>query len=178
MLPADFFLAPIKGYVGRSIAVAQWLNGDGFKLIQHAGIYFGNGWTIEAMPGGAIMGHIDNYKPEDLIWSSGAFDLSSTQRLAICRAAKGYIKTPYSFLDYDAITAHRFNIPVPGLKRYIASTGHMICSQLVDQCYQDAGVEIFDDGRWPGYVTPGALDNEVKRRLAAKNRPTMDLEGI
>ncbi len=33
----------------------------------------------------------------------------------------------------------------------------MICSQLVDQSYQDAGVHLFSDGRWSGYVTPGAL---------------------
>jgi hypothetical protein len=33
----------------------------------------------------------------------------------------------------------------------------MICSQLVDQCYQDAGVHLFADGRWPGDVTPADL---------------------
>jgi hypothetical protein len=33
----------------------------------------------------------------------------------------------------------------------------MICSQLVDYCYRQNGVELFHDGRWPGYVTPGCL---------------------
>jgi hypothetical protein len=166
MLPGDFFLAPIQGAVGRGIAIGQWANGEGFKKIQHAGIYYGNGYTVEAMPGGAIMGHLDTYREEDLIWSSNAFDLTQKQRDAICMAAKGYLKTPYSFLDYDALAARRFHIPVPGLEDYIKATGHMICSQLVDQCYIDADVQIFHDGRWQGYVTPASLDNEIKARLA------------
>jgi hypothetical protein len=32
-----------------------------------------------------------------------------------------------------------------------------ICSQLVDEAYRAAGVQLFDDGRPPAYVTPGAL---------------------
>jgi hypothetical protein len=27
----------------------------------------------------------------------------------------------------------------------------------VDQIYQDAGLQIFNDLRWSGYVTPGSL---------------------
>jgi hypothetical protein len=30
----------------------------------------------------------------------------------------------------------------------------MMCSQLADQCRADGGSHLFDDGRWPGYVTP------------------------
>jgi len=46
----------------------------------------------------------------------------------------------------------------PGwLLDYVAGTGHIICSQLVDQCYLDAGVHLFDDGRFVGDVTPGDL---------------------
>jgi hypothetical protein len=33
----------------------------------------------------------------------------------------------------------------------------MICSQLVDRCYDIAGVHLFDDGRKPGDVSPGDL---------------------
>jgi hypothetical protein len=33
----------------------------------------------------------------------------------------------------------------------------MICSQLVDYCYRVNDVELFKDGRWPGYVTPACL---------------------
>ena len=37
----------------------------------------------------------------------------------------------------------------------------MICSQLVDYCYLMAGVHLFNDGRWPGYVTPEDLANVI-----------------
>jgi hypothetical protein len=30
--------------------------------------------------------------------------------------------------------------------------------------YQDAGVHLFDDGRWPGYVTPKSLANLLLAR--------------
>ncbi|MGW9433129.1 hypothetical protein ACWHA1_35035 [Streptomyces decoyicus] len=83
--------------------------------------------------------------------------LTEQQRTDICAAATRYVGVPYSFLDYLAIATHRFHLPVPGLRRYVASTRHMICSQLVDRCYLDAGVHLFADGRWPGYVTPMAL---------------------
>lgn len=61
---------------------------------------------------------------------------------------------PYSFLDYVAIETHALHIPGPGLRSYIASTGHQICSQLTDQCRLDGGSHLFSDGRWPGYVSP------------------------
>jgi cell wall-associated NlpC family hydrolase len=156
--PGDFFLAPISGLGGAAIKAGEWLNGDGFLTVQHAGIYLGQGLTIEAMPGGAIQGDIGQYDPASLVWSSGTieFTIPATRQL-VCDAAKKYIGVPYSGLDYLAIAAHRMHLPTPGLKEYIASTKHMICSQLVDQVYLDAGVHLFSDGRWPGYVTPGSL---------------------
>lgn len=113
---------------------------------------------LEAEPGGADIKPLTAYDgtPVCYVRPEG---LTERQRTAICAAATAYVGVPYSFLDYLAIAAHRFHLPLPGLRRYVASTGHMICSQLVDQSYQDAGVHLFADGRWPGYVTPMALYN-------------------
>ncbi len=158
----DFFLAPISGIGGFGVKVGQWLNGDGFLKIQHAGIYLGDGATIEAMPGGAISDRISRFKPESLVWSTDIIDLTDEQRVAIVAEAENYLGVPYSGLDYLALAAHRFHIPTPHLKRYIESSGHMICSQLVDWVYSMVGVQLFDDGRWPGYVTPGDLDELLR----------------
>lgn len=155
--PGDFFLAPIPGDVGGGIRLGIFLNGEGFLPIQHAGIYLGNGKTIEAMPGGAIIGDIDRYKPEELIWSSGLVELTDDQREKICATGWAMKGTPYSFADYAAIAAHRAHLPVPGLKTYIRNSGHLICSQLVDRIYDLADVHLFTDKRWEGYVTPGSL---------------------
>lgn len=64
---------------------------------------------------------------------------------------------PYSVADYFALAAHRLHIPAPHLKRYVRSSGHMICSQLADAAAAEGGWHLFEDGRWPGDVTPGDL---------------------
>lgn len=161
-LPGDFGLVKMGGEAGRLIRIGQWLNGDGFADYEHAFIYAGDGQIVEAEPGGAkcVPLHYDG-----VLWSTGIprqLRPFGDQRAAIVKAARGYTGTPYSFADYLALAAHRLHIPAPGLREYIASSGHMICSQLVDQCYQDAGVHLFDDGRWPGYVTPGSLYDVLK----------------
>lgn len=156
--PGDFFLAPIPGNVGAGIRFGQWLNGEGFLPYQHAGILLDEYTTIEAMPGGAILGDYRRWKPEELRWSTDLVDLTDTQRVNIVHLGMKLEGLPYSFLDYGSLALHRFHVPFPGLKRYIDSSGHMICSQLVDYVYAKCDVHLFRDGRWPGYVTPASLD--------------------
>ena len=45
----------------------------------------------------------------------------------------------------------------------------MICSQLVDQCYLEAGIHLYDDGRDPGDVTPADLAELVSERKAYRD---------
>lgn len=161
--PGDTLLVQIEGMVGRFIEFGQWLNGDGFTEFEHAAIYKGNGRVIQAEPGGARETALSNFTGRPMYWSTGHIVLTAAQRTAIVSAAVGYLKVPYSFLDYGALATHRLHIPAPGLKQYIASTGHMICSQLVDQCYTDAGVHLFTDNRWPGFVTPGDLYDRFRQ---------------
>jgi phosphoglucomutase len=84
------------------------------------------------------------------------------QRTAVVAAARARIGTPYSAADYFAIAAHRFHLPVPWLRAYVASSKHLICSALVDRVFLDAGVPLFQDGRWEGYVTPASLDELIR----------------
>lgn len=147
-------LTQIHGGLGFMIRVGQWLAGGGWANYQHTFICVdvvdGIATVVEAEPGGARYGV---YGPTDrVLWLD--FGLTDSQQHAIVLAAERYVGTPYSFLDYFALAAHKFNIPAPHLRKYIASTGHQICSQLVDQCYQDAGIHLFEDRRWPGYVMP------------------------
>lgn len=171
--PGDFFLAPISGRVGAGIRFGQFLNGEGFIEYQHAGILLNSGWTIEAMPGGAILGKISNYPYESLRWSTGLVELTPAQRVAIVRAGWHARGIPYSFLDYLALAGHRFHMPLPRLRQYIADSGHMICSQLVDHLYARGGKHLFDDGRWPGYVTPASLNmllNDIENYNLSQGR--------
>lgn len=120
----------------------------------HAAIVTGfNGETpliVEAEPKGAVQVEF-HYEGRPTLWSTGT-GLSGGYLAGI--AARNYRGVGYSFLDYAAIALHGYHIPAPGLQGFIAATHHMICSQLVDQSCQDVGVHLFNDGRWPGFVTP------------------------
>jgi len=163
VLPGDFAVIPIAGPVGKLISVGEWLNGSAFGDYDHAEIYVGMadpnapyGYTMGAYPGGARLCPVLP-RQKGWLWSSGKLDLTADQREQIVRNALACKGIGYSAADYFALAAHRLHVPVPGLREYIKDSGHQICSQLVDWCYMKAGVQLFADGRWEGYVTPADL---------------------
>lgn len=154
-MPGTIGLVPMGGNGGRLIRAGQWLNGDGFEDFEHAFVYLDAGDIIEAEPGGAMIRPL-HYG--GVHWCEGiARLLPPVTSKAMADVAVQLEGVPYSWADYAALLAHRLRIPAPHLRGYIASTGHMICSQLADELYLRLGAHVFDDGRWPGYVTPGAL---------------------
>jgi cell wall-associated NlpC family hydrolase len=171
--PGDFFLVSFDGpdpnvdpsnvkhwlTHGGLVRIAQWADGTGFAEYEHAAVYIGNNTIVQAQSSGVSLGQATSYDGNQTLWSTGIIPLNEVQRANIVTAAKSYVGVPYSWTDYAAIAAHRLHLlpSAPLLKNYVASTKHMICSQLVDQSYQDAGVHLFTDNRWPGYVTPGDL---------------------
>ena len=156
----DIGLVPNPGDVGRMIGLGERLLGSSSKACKyrHAVIAVAvddsGVRAVGAEPGGA---RYEFYGPDDgvLWWSPPG--LSDAQRRCIAADARKLIGTPYSFADYAAIAAHRLHIPLLGLRTYIADSRHMICSQLCDRVYQDAGVQLFADGRWNGWVTPADI---------------------
>ena len=132
----------------------DWLLPDNQPPWEHAFVSIGNGLIVQAEPGGAQVAHASDHPV--IYWCTNIYKLAAPGQLSLIEAAaKGYVGTPYSFLDYAALTAHRLAPGLDlGLQEFIASNKHMICSQLADQCYADAHVPIFTDGRWPGYVSP------------------------
>ncbi|HTI77440.1 MAG TPA: hypothetical protein VL634_20745, partial [Mycobacterium sp.] len=162
----DIGCTQIQGDVGRLIRFGQWLNGDGFADFEHAFVYLGNGQIIEAEPGGAREAELDEYDSRTIVW----LRCPDQYRQAVTESAEALEGKPYSFLDYLALAAHRFHLPIPGLRHYIDSTGHLICSQLADRAAELGGWVLFADGRWPGYVTPAdlarlALDHADHRKV-------------
>jgi cell wall-associated NlpC family hydrolase len=160
--PGDYGLSHSESTAGRWIRIGQILNGSGFADYEHAFVYVGDGKIVEATGNGAVLVPY-HYAPKDVYWSSDKIPLTDEQRTKIVNAAKSYVGVPYSPEDYFALALRRFHIPAPHLRQYISDTRHMICSQLVDKCYEDAGVHLFNDGRWNGYVTPGDLWQILQR---------------
>lgn len=155
MQAGDFFLLVGTDPIGRLIRIGEWFNGDGFSQYSHAGVLLDDDTILEAEPGGARIRPMTEYPADLLVWST--WDLTPGQRASIVGAARGLLGVPYSFADYAALAVRRLHLPFPGLRRYIASSGHMICSQLTDEVYRRAGLHMFRDNRWPGDVTPADL---------------------
>lgn len=160
--PGDIGLTQISGWGGRAIRAGQWLLGEGYADYEHAFVVVAGADTassdpviVEAMPGGAQM--VGNWHdPERTRWLVCPDACRDGVAAVAMRQAER--RVPYSALDYLALALHRFHIPAPGLRTYIESSGHQICSQLADYCAAKGGWHLFDDGRWPGYVTPAALN--------------------
>jgi cell wall-associated NlpC family hydrolase len=179
----DFACVPISGAAGRLVALGEKLDDGGFTQYQHAEIYITHeiaeaagalasltsvayrrsaerfGWTFAAYPGGARLVPLlcPAAEVHGSLWSTGVIRLTQHHRDSIAQNALVLQGTPYSALDYFALAAHRLHLPIPGLRELIGDTGHLICSQLVDEVYRRAGIHLFNNGRWPGYVTPADL---------------------
>lgn len=167
--PGDFALTKIRGVTGAFVNAGQYLVGDG-SPVQHAFVYVGNGEVVQAMPGGAELIPLQEAS-EPVVWSTGRILLTAAERMRICVEARRLVGTPYSFLDYASIALAYYRIRPRWVRDFVASSGHLICSQLVDEAYLRAGVHLFDDGRIPGDVTPGDLYKLlVAKRVTSTDR--------
>jgi hypothetical protein len=160
----DLVLIQESSDVGQLVRFGQWLNGDGFHDFEHVAVYDGKGGVYEETPrDGAEHNPFRPAKTCQLFWSTDIILLNDTQRAGIIASCEKYVEAHvgYSFADYFAIAAHRLHIPAPHLKAYIKSSGHMICSQFVDQVLFENNYHLFNDGRWQGDVTPGDIYNRL-----------------
>lgn len=151
--PGDIGLTRIGGLLGFFVSLGQHLAGDSSRYT-HAFLVLDDETVIAAQPGGARIDPISDYENKSIYLQR---DLTDDQRAIIVSEARLLEGLPYSFLDYLAIALARFGIKPKWLKKYIANTGHMICSQLCDEVYRKAGINLFNDGRLPQEVTPGDL---------------------
>jgi hypothetical protein len=163
--PGDFAVINTVNETADIVQLLEMLGGGGFSEWNHAVVCVrvdpdGMVWIAEAEPGGAV----DvpwHYNGVPYRWSTGIIPASPAVADAAvkycCPGPWGSHGVPYSFLDYAAIAAHAWHVPAPGLRAYISATGHQICSQLVDRCFQDAGLHLYSDNRWNGFVRPSDL---------------------
>jgi hypothetical protein len=159
--PGDFAVVDTCNRAPRLTKLGKALSRGGFTMFDHAVICSrvrrdGTVYIVEAMPQGATE-NVWHYDDHDHLWSTGLVKTSTKAG----KAALAYLDRPYSWLDYAAIAAHASHLWAPGLRHYLTSTKHLICSQLVDLAELDAGIHLFADRRWPGYVRPSDLADLV-----------------
>lgn len=182
----SFFLTRVSGAAGFGIGLGQALCGEPSRY-GHAGmIVSSTGDTIEAMPGGAIRGHVSEYYGRPLLVSDGPIraqveaynhtrsvhpslpgpggaSYEAMLRNAVVRKAislgphDGEPGVPYSALDYAALGLLHLHLPSTWVRRRVETSGHLICSALVDRAMCRAGLHLFTDGRYPGDVMPADL---------------------
>lgn len=158
MACGDFGLVRMHGWNGWIIGFLQLLDGDASEFT-HVVVDMGDGTYFEATPSGARIVPSSSYSAADIVFSR--LPLTDQQRQTIFFEAKKLVGTPYSYLDYLSIALLRLHIRPQWIIDYVASTGHMICSQVADYLLQKAGFEMFSDKRYPGDVTPGNLANRL-----------------
>lgn len=162
----SFFVVQVEGVVGFLIALGQLLCLRP-SAYGHCGIVISaSGDTMEAQPGGARPGHLANYAGRLIRVCDGpilreAATGVDTARLRADVAAEA-VKlrgVPYSPLDYVALGMLHLHIPAAGwVRRRVETSGHLICSALVDRAYARAGIHLFTDpDRLPGDVMPADL---------------------
>jgi hypothetical protein len=159
-IPGDVGFGVIAGRVGGWVNLGQAWLGDGCRFT-HTYLVVAPDLCIEAMPGGARWGNVHDrlgpghaYARLPLTDEQRAALLPEAQKLRYARGGRG---VGYSFLDYAALGLWHYGIRAPWLRYRIQSSGHMICSQLVDYLLCRVGHHVFTDGRLPQDVTPGAL---------------------
>lgn len=157
---------------------------------------------VEAEPHGAKLSHWDAYG-DNIIWIENpstrgndglggivydANDLHDADRWRIAYNALRLVDRPYSYRGIAAIAmgqarfrseqsmAHYLASPPWWVKRLVDPTD-LFCSQLADLAYENAGINLFQDGRLPGLVSPQDLYEllptaEAATQLTALRRTT------
>ncbi len=150
-VPGDFCVVATPGWQAWCIRVITR------SPVNHAFMLTETGRIIEADPGGVREVDLANYDGMYQVWSP--MDLSPTVRAAIIDHALDHVGDPYSWIDDACIgLADMFGWHVPSwVRTRLARTDRLMCSQLVDTAYLEAGIHLFSDGRIPGDVAPSDL---------------------
>lgn len=153
LAPGDFILVRSGGVVGWLIrAITR-------SSVNHAAIIRDDHTVLEARSRGAVFTPWDQYAGRvglDVV-GTARLPLTDEQRAKVPEVAEELEGTPYSFLDLLSVGALQYHIRLWPLRRILARQHRAICSQLVDEFLRRLGFSIYDDGRWPGDVTPGDL---------------------
>lgn len=116
----------------------------------------GEDWTIlEADPRGARYAKLSKYADLDVVFSVHKID--TITRARIVKEAKLLYGTPYNFLDIAALFFLMLGVRWQWLQNIAQNQNRLICSQLVDRAYENAGLHLYTDKRPDGEVTPGDL---------------------
>ena len=145
----DYGVVKTSGWLGFIIRIgtmSRW---------NHAFIYIGDGKIVEANPKGVEVQPI-HY---DLIAWNNHEDMTDAQRSRIVQCALSHVGKGYSFLTIALIVLRILGVKILANSKFLlkaAEKDGYICSELVSECYFDAGLNLIPSK--PDYATvPGDL---------------------
>jgi cell wall-associated NlpC family hydrolase len=124
------------------------------SLLNHAFVFVSDGLIIEAERQGAVHSRASKYGSSAIVTN---FPLTTEQAARVATEANKVLGTPYGFLDIAVLGLLSLGLRWKWLQNSAQQSGTLICSQLVDRVYRNAGIHLYDDGRPDGEVTPGDL---------------------
>lgn len=177
--PGDVGFGPITGLTGLLVGFGQVIMGDESRfrhvfVVTKAGRFGANGLpaaapeAVEAMPSGARLVDVADRWNDRYVYVR-LEEYPQEIRDLVAYHALQMVGTPYGFSDYLALALKRLGIEAGLLDRWIARVdaygypARAICSQLADAACTKAGISVFDDGRLPQDVIPGALFHQLLR---------------
>lgn len=132
--PGRYFVVKTRGFV------PFWIRLLTRSRYDHAGIIVNTaGDTVEAEPTGALIGNIGAYAGLPLLVDT-AESMTDAQRDAVIAAARGYINTPYAFLDIVRLALASLGIRWRWLTAEADAENAMVCSTLVAAVGLKAGL--------------------------------------
>jgi uncharacterized protein YycO len=143
----DYGVVKTSGFFGKLIrlgTVSRW---------NHAFIYIGDGKIVEANPTGVTISPVANYPK--VAWNLHE-ELSDDSRAKIVAHANSTVGRPYNFGIIAMLALRALGVKIFPMKfiNYLAKHDGYICSELVAECYTEAGVPIC---KTPDLCNPGDL---------------------
>jgi len=145
----DYGVVKTNGFFGKLIrlgTMSRW---------NHTFIYVGDGQIVGADPTGVKYSPLSNYSL--VAWNQHE-NLTDDQRKTIVEAAKAAVGRPYSFLTIALLALRILGIKAISNSKVMARMSQRegyICSELVEECYDKAGVVLVNKRDY--LVVPGDL---------------------
>jgi hypothetical protein len=170
-------LTHVAGLLHPAIRLGQAAAGD-WSQWTHAFVVIDRDEMFEARPGGARIVALDRYLAGrvaydvPVFWLYGWPKATPAQISDLAAMARTLVGTPYGWADYASLALLGAGLQPKWLRKRVADSGRLICSQAVDELFLRVGVHLFDDGRQAGDVTPGDLADGYAEAMSRANTPT------
>jgi uncharacterized protein YycO len=128
----------------------------------HAFVYVGNGIIVEGTHPEARLAPADSHP--DAIWNYRE-ELTDEQRMLIVAKAHALVGCPYNHMGFIGFALEAFHIAnETTLDRVFKTERWRVCSALVADCYDDAGIDVEPGSKYPNLVSPGDLLERIMKQ--------------